>query len=78
MYGAGNVPDATRAAVRGGGTRSAVLLGGQRIGIKRPRVRSLEDGEVTLPTFAWSAQIDPLDAAAMTSDGFGRVHAPLR
>jgi transposase-like protein len=71
VCGAKNVPDANRMAVRGGSTRSAVVLGGQRIGITRPRARSIEHGELALPTFAWAAQADPLDAATMASMAAG-------
>ena len=71
LCGAANVPDARRLAVRGGTTRSAVVLGGQRIGIKRPRARSLEHGELALPTFEWAANADPLDAATMASMAAG-------
>ena len=71
LCGADNVPDAQRRAVRGGTTRSAVVLGGQRIGVKRPRVRSLEHGELALPSFEWAANADPLDAATMASMAAG-------
>ena len=71
LCGAHNVPDAKRRAVRGGTTRSAVVLGGQRIAIARPRARSLELGELKLPAFAWAAQADPLDAATMASMAAG-------
>ena len=71
LCGAKNVPDAQRRAVRGGSTRSSVVLGGQRIAISKPRARSLEHGELTLPTFDWAAQRDPLDAATMASMAAG-------
>jgi transposase-like protein len=53
--------------VRGGTTRSSVVLGGQRIAVTKPRARSLEHGELELPTFAWAANTDPLDMATMAS-----------
>ena len=65
LCGAKGVPDAKRRAGRGGHAAGAVVLGGQRIGIKRPRVRSLERGELQLPAYEWAAQRDPLDAATM-------------
>lgn len=65
LCGVKGVPDPQRRAVRGGATRSSVVLGGQRIGIKRPRVRAVDAGELALPTFAWAAGTDPLDAATM-------------
>ena len=40
------VPDVDRRAVRAGSTRSAVVLGGQRIGVKRPRARGVDAGEL--------------------------------
>ena len=57
--------------MRGGTTRSAVVLGGQRIAIKRPRARSLEQGELDLPAYLWAANADPLDAATMASRAAG-------
>jgi putative transposase len=71
LCGANNVPNARRQAVRGGTTRSSVVLGGQRIAITKPRARSLQRGELELPTFAWAAQADPLDAATMASMAAG-------
>ena len=45
--------------------RGAVVLGGQRIGIKRPRARSLEGGELQLAIYEWAAEREPMDAATM-------------
>jgi hypothetical protein len=58
-------------AVRSGSTGSAVVLGGQRIGVRRPRARSLDAGELQLPTFAWAAATDPLDTATMAAIAAG-------
>jgi putative transposase len=71
LCGANNVPDARRAAVRGGTTRSSVVLGGQRLAINKPRVRSLQHGEMQLPTFTWAANTDPLDMATAASMAAG-------
>ena len=71
LCGAKNVPDARRQAVRGGTTRSSVVLGGQRIAISKPRARSVQRGELELPTFAWAADTDPLDMATMASIAAG-------
>jgi len=71
LCGAKNVPDATRQAVRGGTTRSSVVLGGQRIAVTKPRARHLERGELELPTFAWAADTDPLDMATLASIAAG-------
>lgn len=71
LCGARGVPDPQRCAYRGGATPSSVVLGGQRIGIKRPRVRALGAGEVALPTFGWAAANDPLNAATMAAIAAG-------
>lgn len=78
LCGAKNVPDAGRTAVRGGTTRSSVVLSGQRIAVSKPRARSLGGGELELPTFAWAANTDPLDmatAAAMAAGVSTRRYA---
>ena len=71
LCGPKGVPDAARRAMRGGSTRSAVVLGGQRIGIRRPRARAVDAGEMELPSFAWAAGTDPLDAATMAAIAAG-------
>ena len=50
LGGPKGVPDTGRRAMRGGTTGSKVVLGGQRIDIRRPRVRVLNAGEVLAPT----------------------------
>jgi putative transposase len=67
LCGPKGVPDAERAAYRGGHTRSWITLGGRRIAIERPRARAVQAGELALPTFAWAAQEDPLNAATMAA-----------
>jgi putative transposase len=49
-----------RPASRAGTTRSEVVLGGRKVAIQRPRVRTAA-GEVALPTFRAMAAMDPLD-----------------
>ena len=49
-----------RPASRAGTTRSEVVLGGRKVAIQRPRVRTTA-GEVALPTFHTMAATDPLD-----------------
>src|SRR5438093_11960039 len=49
-----------RAASRAGTTRSEVVLGGRKVRIQRPRVRTAA-GEIALPTFQTMAATDPLD-----------------
>jgi hypothetical protein len=71
LCGTKGVPDVRRRAVRGGSTSSRVVLGGQRIDIKRPRVRSVDAGELQLPSFAWAAVDDPLNAATMAAIAAG-------
>jgi putative transposase len=51
---------ADRRAGRAGTVPSEVVLGGRKVAIQRPRVRTA-DGEVPLPTFQTMAAIDPLD-----------------
>ncbi len=54
-------PDEERPGRRAGSTESPVTLGGRRITIRRPRVRSLEGEELGLPSFEAAADRDPLD-----------------
>lgn len=61
--------DPDRSAGRGGTTQSEVTLGGRRIAIKRPRLRSKEGLEVELPSFAFAADQDPLDHHALNAVG---------
>jgi len=49
-----------RSASRAGTVPSEVVLGGRKVAIQRPRVRTAA-GEVSLPTFQTMAQTDPLD-----------------
>ena len=54
------VHEPDRPASRAGTTRSEVVLGGRKVAIQRPRVRTAT-GEVALPTFQTMAATDPLD-----------------
>src|SRR3990172_4399135 len=76
--------DADRQAVRAGSTESAIVLGGRRIGLRRPRVRSVEQREVRLPSFEAASRQDPLDrhtleaiASGVTMRRYGRSLDPL-
>jgi hypothetical protein len=71
LCGPKGVPDAGRRAVRGGTRLGAVMLGGQRIAVRRLWARDLEDGELSLPTCEWAAGGDPLDAATMAAIAAG-------
>lgn len=59
LCGARYTHDPGRQASRAGTVASAVVLGGRKVAIRRPRVRGAE-GERVLPTFARLAQEDPL------------------
>ena len=63
--------DPDRTAGRAGTTQSEVTLGGRRIPIRRPRVRSKEGQEMELPSFVFAANRDPLDRHALTSMACG-------
>jgi transposase-like protein len=63
--------DPERRAGRAGTTKSEVTLGGRRIPIPRPRVRSREGEEVELPSFAFAARRDPLDRHALNAVACG-------
>ncbi len=63
--------DPDRRAGRAGTTKSEVTLGGRRIGISRPRVRSQEGEEMVLPSFAFAASRDPLDRHTLNAVACG-------
>lgn len=54
-----------RSAYRSGHVRSSLVLGGRRVSVNRPRVRTTAEEEVVLPSWAaWSAE-DPLEERAI-------------
>jgi putative transposase len=56
---------ADRQALRAGHVASSLVLGGRRVAVSRPRVRSVEGRELRLPSWReWSAR-DPLEARAL-------------
>ena len=63
--------DPERRAGRAGTTSSEVTLGGRRIRMTRPRVRSQTGEEVELPSFAFASQRDPLDAQTVNAVACG-------
>jgi putative transposase len=63
--------DPERRAGRAGTTKSEVTLGGRRIAVPRPRVRSTGGEEVELPSFAFAAKRDPLDRHALNAVACG-------
>lgn len=63
--------DPDRKAGRAGTTASEVTLGGRRIPIVRPRVRSQDGQELGLPSFAFAASRDPLDRQTLDAVACG-------
>jgi hypothetical protein len=63
--------DPDRSAGRTGTTKSEVTLGGRRVQISRPRVRSKEGGEMELPSFSFAASRDPLDRHTLNAVACG-------
>lgn len=60
-----------RRAGRAGTAPSEVTLGGRRIQMTRPRVRSQAGQELTLPSFAFASDQDPLDAQTVNAVACG-------
>src|SRR5215472_3535571 len=57
--------DPERLALRAGSVTSSLTLGGRRVGVPRPRVRSIDGHELTLPSWqTWSSR-DPLHERAV-------------
>jgi putative transposase len=56
---------ADRQALRAGHVASSLVLGGRQVAVQRPRARSVEGCELSLPSWReWSAR-DPLDERAL-------------
>jgi putative transposase len=54
-----------RQALRAGHVASSLVLGGRRVAVQRPRARSVEGGELQLPSWReWRAR-EPLDERAL-------------
>lgn len=64
-------PSDEREAERAGSTRSLIVLGGRKIEMKRPRLRSLAGQERELPSYRWAADEDPLDRRTMEAIASG-------
>jgi putative transposase len=65
LCGARYAHQAERQALRAGHVPSSLVLGGRRVAVSRPRVRSVEGRELRLPSWReWSAR-DPLEARAL-------------
>jgi hypothetical protein len=77
--------DPERAAMRAGHAPTSLTVGGRRAEINRPRVRSSDGHELSLPSWqAWSAR-DPLEQRAVeqmvlgvSSRHYARLLEPLR
>jgi putative transposase len=84
LCGPPHVPDPQRRAYRHGRVAGAVTLGGRRILVPRLRARSVDGAELVLPSFAYAAGRDPLDAhtldaiaVGVSTREYGRVLDPL-
>ncbi len=62
LCGPPHVSDPQRRAYRHGQVAGEVTLGGRRILVPRLRARSVDGAELILPSFAYAARRDPLDA----------------
>ncbi len=70
--------DPDRVAVRHGHEAGEVTLGGRRVGVERPRVRSADgSSELPLATYAHFADRDPLTAVVVGADADRRLDATL-
>jgi putative transposase len=89
LCGPWNARDPERSHVRGGTTAASVVMGGQRLPIRRPRVQALDEnrepaGEVPLGSFGLFAQSDLLTRSVMermlagvATRSFERVADPI-
>jgi putative transposase len=85
LCGGWNARDPQRTHVRGGTTETSVVMGGQRLPVRRPRVRATDgSGEVSLESFGVFAQGDVLNATVMermlagvATRSFERVADPI-
>ncbi len=85
LCGDWNARDPQRTHVRGGTTETSVVMGGQRLPVRRPRVRATDgSGEVSLESFGVFAQGDVLNATVMermlagvATRSFERVADPI-
>ena len=64
-------PDPESTVRRAGSTESPITLGGRRISIARPRARTRDGQEVSLPSFEAASDRDPLDRQTLVSMAAG-------
>ena len=84
LCGAANQQDPDRTAFRGGSAPGEITLGGQRVPLRRPRARSVDDEELPLATYAWARNRDPLDETTwnlithgVSTRGYADLQEPL-
>jgi putative transposase len=84
LCGPPHVSDPRRRAYRHGQTRGEVTLGGRRILVPRLRARGVDGTELVLPSFAYAARRDPLNAhtlealaAGVATRAYARALDPL-
>jgi putative transposase len=84
LCGPAHTADPQRRAYRHGQTRGEVTLGGRRVLVPRLRARSVDGAELALPSFAYAARRDPLDAhtlatlaAGVATRAYARTLDPL-
>jgi transposase-like protein len=71
LCGPAHVPDPERRAYRHGKVAGEVTLGGRRMLVPRLRARSVDGAELELPSFAYAAARDPLDAHTLETLAVG-------
>jgi len=71
LCGPKHVPNPHRRAYRHGRVAGEVTLGGRRICVPRLRARSVGGAELVLPSFAYAAARDPLDARTLEAMAIG-------
>src|SRR3989475_13196719 len=71
LCGPKNAPNPDRRAYRGGSVRGEVTLGGRRILVPGLRARSVDGHELELPTFAYAAGREPLNARTLEAIAIG-------
>ncbi len=71
LCGPPHVPDPQRRAYRHGQVAGEVTLGGRRVRVPRLRARTVDGHELALPSFAYAAARDPLDAYTLESLAVG-------